>query len=79
MRLTLISAALLAGCNVNAFAPASNFGRSIALQSTASAISPAEYNSKLEAQLEKMKSKDASSKSLSKAVSSYFMSRKNLK
>lgn len=67
MRLTLISAALLAGCNVNAFAPASNFGRSVALQSTASAISPAEYNSKLEAQLEKMKSKDASSKSLSKA------------
>ena len=35
-------------------------------------MSPAEYNSKLEAQLENMKSKDASSKSLSKAVSSYF-------
>lgn len=72
MRLTLITVALLAGYNIDAFAPSSNSKRSVAIQSTLSAISPAEFNSKLEAQLEKLKAKDASSKSLSKSVSCFY-------
>ncbi len=79
MRLTLLASVLLAAVNVDAFAPsitgAGRAGVSV-LQSAveeateATTISAADYNSKLEAQLAKMASKDAESKALSKEVSS---------
>jgi hypothetical protein len=65
MRLTLITSLLLASTSVNAFAPSLSVGRyaSSSLQSTVeAAVSPAEFHSKLEAQLAKMAAKDASSK-----------------
>jgi len=63
MRLTLIASVLLAAANVDAFAPSLNAGRSVSsLQSTVEAVSPTEFNSKLEAQLAKMAAKDAESK-----------------
>ena len=64
MRFTLIASALLAATTVDAFAPSLSVGRSVApLKSTVeAAVSPAEFNSKLEAQLAKMAAKDANSK-----------------
>eukprot|EP00979_Chaetoceros_neogracilis_P015090 scaffold5362_cov211-Chaetoceros_neogracile.AAC.2 len=63
MRLTLIASVLLTATNVDAFAPSLNAGRSVSsLQSTVEAVSATEFNSKLEAQLAKMASKDAQSK-----------------
>mmetsp|Transcript_8668 Transcript_8668/g.16358 ORF Transcript_8668/g.16358 Transcript_8668/m.16358 type:complete len:335 (+) Transcript_8668:266-1270(+) len=70
MRFTLIASFLLAASSVNAFAPSLSKGRCYgssspsSLQSAveAAAVSPAEFNSKLEAQLAKLAAKDASSK-----------------
>lgn len=69
MRFTVIASVLLAAVNVDAFAPSMARGvatTSTSLQSTVEAVSATDFNSKLEAQLEKMASKDASSTALSK-------------
>jgi len=68
MRFTVIASVLLAAVNVDAFAPSVGGQRaaSTSLQSTVEGVSATDFNSKLEAQLEKMASKDASSTALSK-------------
>lgn len=73
MRLTLLASVLLAAVNVDAFAPSmTNAGRAgvsvlqSTVEATEAAVSATDYNSKLEAQLAKMASKDAESKALSK-------------
>ena len=72
MRILLVASALLAATSsVDAFAPCQRvapFGSSTALQSTVAADA-ASIKARLDAQLEKMKAKDASSKALSKEVS----------
>jgi len=69
MRILLVASALLAATSsVDAFAPCQRvapFGSSTALQSTVAADA-ASIKARLDAQLEKMKAKDASSKALSK-------------
>jgi len=70
MRFTVIASVLLAAVNVDAFAPSvggqRGHGVTTSLQSTVESVSATDFNSKLEAQLEKMASKDASSTALSK-------------
>ena len=73
MRLLLVAfAAFAATSSVEGFAQSGRvgtWGSSTALKSTVEAVSGAEIKSRMEVQIEKMKAKDASSKSLSKEVS----------